>query len=144
MTRLNAQVIGFWAIALCFLAALVACHPPQSSDRTVLRRGQAGEPSTLDPGLAADIYSTTLVTDLYEGLTSESPSGEVVPGVAKSWTVDPAGTEYTFTLRSDARWSNGEAVTAGGARSWDTRRQGIAYRTRYISSFRYGLGGETR
>jgi oligopeptide transport system substrate-binding protein len=105
-------VIGFWAIALCFLAALVACHPPQSSDRTVLRRGQAGEPSTLDPGLAADIYSTTLVTDLYEGLTSESPSGEVVPGVAKSWTVDPAGTEYTFTLRSDARWSNGEAVRA--------------------------------
>jgi oligopeptide transport system substrate-binding protein len=50
--------------------------------------------------------------DLYEGLTTESPNGEVVPGVASSWSVDQSGTKYTFHLRSDARWSNGEMVRA--------------------------------
>jgi oligopeptide transport system substrate-binding protein len=71
-----------------------------------------GEPATLDPGMSADTYSSALLTDLYEGLTSESPSGEVIPGVAESWTVDSTGTEYTFQLRASARWSNGEKVRA--------------------------------
>jgi ABC-type oligopeptide transport system substrate-binding subunit len=50
--------------------------------------------------------------DVYEGLTSESPSGEVIPGVASSWSVDASGRQYTFQLRSDARWSNGRPVRA--------------------------------
>jgi oligopeptide transport system substrate-binding protein len=77
-----------------------------------LRRGLAGEPATLDPGLSDDTYSETVLSDLYEGLTAESTTSEVVPGVAESWTVDASGTEYTFKLRADARWSNGERVRA--------------------------------
>ncbi len=50
--------------------------------------------------------------DLYEGLTAESPTGEVISGVASSWTVDASGTRYTFQLRSDAKWSNGRSVRA--------------------------------
>jgi oligopeptide transport system substrate-binding protein len=50
--------------------------------------------------------------DLYEGLTTESPSGAVIPGVAVSWTVNPSGTQYTFQLRPDAQWSNGKPVRA--------------------------------
>jgi oligopeptide transport system substrate-binding protein len=72
----------------------------------------AGEPATLDPGLSADIFSEAILSDLYEGLTAESTSGEVVPGVAESWTVDATGTEYSFQLRADARWSNGVRVRA--------------------------------
>ncbi|HSZ08618.1 MAG TPA: peptide ABC transporter substrate-binding protein [Steroidobacteraceae bacterium] len=53
-----------------------------------------------------------MLLDLYEGLTSESPSGEVIPGVAESWTLDSTGTQYTFHLRTDARWSNGHQVRA--------------------------------
>lgn len=98
--------------ALTVFALLTGCHHASSSDRTLLRRGLAGEPATLDPGLSADTYSSTVLIDLYEGLTSESSSGEVKPGVAESWTVDSTGTEYTFKLRQDARWSNGERVTA--------------------------------
>jgi oligopeptide transport system substrate-binding protein len=62
--------------------------------------------------MSADTYSTTVLSDLYEGLTSESPSGDVIPGVAESWAVDSTGTEYTFQLRANARWSNGEKVRA--------------------------------
>jgi oligopeptide transport system substrate-binding protein len=72
----------------------------------------AGEPATLDPGQAGDSFSNALLLDLYEGLTSEAPGGEIVPGVAESWTLDSTGTEYTFRLRSNARWSNGERVRA--------------------------------
>jgi oligopeptide transport system substrate-binding protein len=78
-----------------------------------LRRGLPGEPRTLDPQLADDTYSFQVVRDLFEGLTAEDRNGGVVPGVAKSWDVDSSGKVYTFTLRDDARWSDGEPVVAG-------------------------------
>jgi oligopeptide transport system substrate-binding protein len=110
--RANRKAVGFTALALFLLGVLSACHPSSSADHSVLRRGLAGEPSTLDPGLADDIFSNAVLMDLYEGLTALSPSGEVIPGVAESWTVDPTGTEYTFHLRAEARWSNGQKVRA--------------------------------
>lgn len=78
-----------------------------------LRRGLPGEPRTLDPQLADDTYSFQVVRDLFEGLTAEDRSGDVVPGVARSWEVDSSGKIYTFTLRDNARWSDGEQVVAG-------------------------------
>jgi oligopeptide transport system substrate-binding protein len=78
----------------------------------VLRRGLAGEPASLDPATAVDNFSFQVLQDLYEGLTVEAASGEVLPGVASSWSINPTGTEYTFHLRSDARWSNGQRVRA--------------------------------
>ena len=116
---MKVQAIGLAALTVVLSGVLTACHPGSSSHHGVLRRGLAGEPSTLDPGLAADTYSSTVLMDLYEGLTSVSPSGEVIAGVARSWSVDATGTEYTFQLRADARWSNGERVRAQDfAASW--------------------------
>jgi oligopeptide transport system substrate-binding protein len=83
-----------------------------SSDRT-LRRGLGADPATLDPHLADDNAALTVVHDLYEGLTVERPDGTIVPGVAASWTIDDAGRTYTFELRSELRWSNGDPLTAG-------------------------------
>ena len=102
------------AAGLAVLSGLLAAchaHAPAQKGGT-LRRGLAGEPSTLDPAAAADTFSTSVLIDLYEGLTSEAPSGDVVPGVASSWTVDPSGMQYTFQLRADARWSNGQRIKA--------------------------------
>jgi oligopeptide transport system substrate-binding protein len=84
----------------------------EASDVVELKRGLGGEPASLDPAAASDNFSTQVIRDLYEGLTSESPRGEVVPGVASSWTVDATGTKYTFRIRPNARWSNGKAVRA--------------------------------
>lgn len=78
----------------------------------ILRRGLPGEPRTLDPQLGEDTFSFPVLRDLYEGLTAEDRSGLVIPGVAKSWTVDPTGTIYTFQLRDDAKWSDGTRVVA--------------------------------
>jgi len=81
-------------------------------DPELLRRGIDGEPATLDPGQAVDAFSFEVIRDLYEGLVTESADGALQPGVAESWTVDPTGTEYTFQLRHDAKWSNGRAIRA--------------------------------
>jgi ABC-type oligopeptide transport system substrate-binding subunit len=101
-------------LLIAFVAILVAtgCNTKHVTHDVVLRRGIGGEPASLDPSAAADTFSFEVIRDLYEGLTTESPTGEVLPGVASSWTVDASGTKYTFTLRPDARWSNGAPVNA--------------------------------
>jgi oligopeptide transport system substrate-binding protein len=88
--------------------------PPtvHDSNGQILRRGIGGEPASLDPAEAADTFSFEVIRDLYEGLATESADGTVLPGVASSWTVDPTGTQYTFQLRPDAKWSNGIRVRA--------------------------------
>jgi oligopeptide transport system substrate-binding protein len=103
-----------WLIVACLAAGLSSCAKPTNTAASapVLRRGLGGEPSSLDPAAAADNFSFQLLQDLYEGLTIESAGGQILPGVALSWDVDPTGTEYTFHLRDGARWSNGKPVRA--------------------------------
>jgi ABC-type oligopeptide transport system substrate-binding subunit len=86
--------------------------PSQPAATRVLRRGLPGEPRTLDPQLADDDFSFQVVRDLSEGLTQEDAYGQIVPGTADSWTLDDTGTIYTFHLRSDAKWSNGDQIVA--------------------------------
>ena len=102
------------AVGLALFATLVGCDlsAPNSASQQTLRRGLGGEPSTLDPAGAVDTFSIEVLRDLYEGLTSETPTGDVIPGVASSWAIDPSGTQYTFELRPDALWSNGRPVRA--------------------------------
>jgi oligopeptide transport system substrate-binding protein len=107
-----------FGLLLALLAATVGCGQQQPSGssavpaQSVLKRGLGGEPASLDPATAVDTFSTQVLQDLYEGLTVESSSGQVTPGVAASWKVDASGTHYTFQLRSDARWSNGQRIRA--------------------------------
>ena len=79
----------------------------------ILHRGLGGQPGSLDPQRAEDAFSFDVLRDLYEGLTTSSPTGEVLPAAAESWSVEDSGTRYLFKLRRDARWSNGDPVVAG-------------------------------
>ncbi len=104
----------FW-FAISLSVALGSCGDvanPNSGRgaNALLRRGLSGEPASLDPAAASDNFSAQVMQDLYEGLTTESPSGAALPGVAASWTIDSTGKEYTFKLRENARWSNGKPV----------------------------------
>lgn len=78
----------------------------------MLRVGNGAEPETLDPHQGQGVSAGNIVRDLYEGLTSQSPSGAVAGGAAERWEVSADGRVYTFHLRPGARWSSGEAVTA--------------------------------
>ena len=78
----------------------------------VLHRDNGEEPQTLDPHLANGLPSSHILRDLFEGLTSESPEGRIIPGAAIRWNISRDGKTYTFYLRRDALWSNGDPVTA--------------------------------
>jgi oligopeptide transport system substrate-binding protein len=74
----------------------------------------------LDPHLANGISDYTVLSSILEGLVSEDPvTLAPVPGVAESWSVSKDGLTYTFKLRADARWTNGDPVTPTDfLRSW--------------------------
>ncbi|MBK7643593.1 MAG: peptide ABC transporter substrate-binding protein [Planctomycetes bacterium] len=72
-----------------------------------------GEVASLDPASVTGVPEMKVLRFLYEGLLVEDPDTlEPRPGVARSWEVSPDGLRYTFHLREDARWSNGDPLTA--------------------------------
>lgn len=68
--------------------------------------------STLDTTQTTDKNTFTMVQHLFEGLTRFDKTTTPVPGIAKTIDVSEDGKEYNFTLREDAKWSNGETITA--------------------------------
>ena len=71
------------------------------------------EHSSVDPGIVEDVSGSEIVRDLFEGLYNDSKDGTTLePGVALSHEMSEDGLTYTFTLREDAKWSNGDPVTA--------------------------------
>lgn len=116
------------ALTAALLATLVGCSRPPESNlnnhagsghtgsgsaaSAILLRGAGAEPDSLDPQKARSVESQGILRDLCEGLTTLDKNAGVAPGVARDWTVSADGKEYTFHLRPDARWSNGEPVVA--------------------------------
>ena len=86
--------------------------PPPVEDGLVFRRGNGGEPDSLDPQRSEETSAADILRDLYEGLVAENPDGSLAPGVAERWEISDDGRVYTFFLRDDARWSNGDPVVA--------------------------------
>jgi oligopeptide transport system substrate-binding protein len=79
----------------------------------VLHRGIGPDLADLDPHLATQSGSYHVLSALFEGLVTEDPVDlHPVPGVATRWELSADSLTYTFFLRADARWSNGEPVTA--------------------------------
>jgi oligopeptide transport system substrate-binding protein len=77
-----------------------------------LRRGNGPEPDSIDPQLARMEAAMTILRDCYEGLVSMAPDGSTIPGAAESWSISEDGRSYSFRLRRNARWSNGDPVVA--------------------------------
>jgi oligopeptide transport system substrate-binding protein len=91
--------------------AAVTVGTALAADQTVTR-SLVDMPRTLDPSLLTDIYGQDVIDDLFEGLTTLGADGRMVPGVATSWETSPDGKQWVFHLRPEARWSNGDPVTA--------------------------------
>ncbi len=82
------------------------------AEHQALHWGNGSEPQTLDPHRVSGVPGSNIGRDLFEGLMNEAPDGTVIAGAAESWEVSDDGETYTFALRPDARWSNGDPVTA--------------------------------
>jgi oligopeptide transport system substrate-binding protein len=107
-------------IPLLALAALGGCSRSHTSSSAggaapgtdTLLRGLGAEPDSLDPQKARADEAQRVLRDICEGLTTLDKSGGVAPGIAERWQVSPDGKTYTFYLRHDAKWSNGQPVVA--------------------------------
>jgi len=92
----------------------IAANPPagaQLAEQQQLVRHIKDEPASLDPLKAVGLPEIQVIRDLFEGLTNQDAQGKIVPGVAQSWSSNDNKT-WVFTLRNNARWSNGDPVTA--------------------------------
>ena len=75
-------------------------------------RGNGDEVPTLDPTFSSDTSSSRVIQDMFEGLVSQSPDGEIIPALATGWDVSNDSRIYTFHLRDNIKWSNGQPITA--------------------------------
>ncbi len=99
------------AFILALAAVLTGCglnKPPEST----IRYDLGGAPVILDPQYLTLQSETEVIANCFEGLTAISPAGEPVAACAESWSVSQNGKEYTFKLREDLKWSNGDPVAA--------------------------------
>src|SRR6516225_12060709 len=107
------------ACAAIGLAALLAAgcsggtEQYASGENAILVRGGGPEPDSLDPQKARGFEAQSILRDLCEGLTTLDRQARVAPGTARSWSATRDGLTYTFDLRQDARWSNGDRLVAG-------------------------------
>ena len=102
------------AFTLAGLPALAASPGPDETlagDQTFAYRLLDQFP-TLDPQLNEETAGFHVIRQLFEGLMTQDAEGNLVPGVATGFEASEGNTVYTFTLREDARWSNGDPVTA--------------------------------
>lgn len=106
------RVLGRCALA-CLLAAF-GCRGSSSEPRgKILNVGNRSEVQDLDPHLVTGIAEFRALGALFEGLVNLDPASlKPIPGVAERWEVSADALHYRFYLRENARWSNGDPVTA--------------------------------
>jgi len=101
------------AFALALVLGVTTGLATAAQAQMVYHRGNSAEPETLDQHLTSTVYEANILRDLYESLVVHGPEAEILPGAAAGWTVSDDGLVYTFQIRDDAQWSNGDDLTAG-------------------------------
>jgi oligopeptide transport system substrate-binding protein len=122
----NPRRYSYLAVLFAIPFCLLACgnqKQPSASARAIqvsselapeqiLNRHLEADPRSIDPSLATDVMSQHVLDDLFEGLVTLGEDGRTISGVALTWDTSADGKTWTFHLRKDARWSNGQPVTA--------------------------------
>jgi oligopeptide transport system substrate-binding protein len=109
MTR---NLLSAWPLLAALIVSITGCGQSGGGE-SVLRAGNGDEPEDLDPQITTGMPENNIIRALFEGLVRKDPETlEPIPGVAESWSLSDDGTVYTFRIRPDAKWSNGDPVTA--------------------------------
>ncbi|MFV8818592.1 peptide ABC transporter substrate-binding protein [Haliea sp. E17] len=106
------------ALLAVLLSTLVACtggetNVEKGNREGILHYGNGSEPQGLDPHVVTGVPENHIVRAIFEGLAVKNPwTLEPEPGVAESWDISDDGLVYTFHINPEARWSNGESMSA--------------------------------
>jgi peptide/nickel transport system substrate-binding protein len=129
MTRFDRIVVATLVLLFIMVAGLVAlpsvdpdASAPQAASLSPsipalaeprpYREGLVGHATSVSPFTAHSQADRDLVALVFSGLVRNGPNGIMVPDLARDWSVDPTGAIWTFHLRADARWQDGQPVTA--------------------------------
>lgn len=115
--------ISRFALYFFTAAIVVSCAIPNENEtyfgkvvpprENVMRYVSGPEPESFDPQIGTGQVEQRIYVALYEGLVEYDPQTlEPVPAIAERWEPNADSTEYTFYLRKNAKWSNGEPITA--------------------------------
>jgi oligopeptide transport system substrate-binding protein len=118
--KVKIQAVRQFCSILCALSLLLFAGCGRRETRVelgdreqILQLGSGTEPQELDPHLTTGVTEYHIEMALFEGLAIEDPVDlHPIPGVAESWDISPDAKIYTFHLRKNARWSNGDPLTA--------------------------------
>jgi oligopeptide transport system substrate-binding protein len=107
------------ALALLAASALFICgcarktQVERAANDGILLMGNKVEPSTLDPQLTSSVEEGNIQRAIFEGLIGPNPANlSPEPALAESWDISPDGLRYTFHIRKNACWSDGEPITS--------------------------------
>lgn len=95
-------------IATAFVSTILSF----SAHAATLNIHNGGDPTSLDPQKISGDWENRIDGDIFEGLVTEDPKDNPIPGQAASWTISPDQKVYTFKLRDGIKWSDGTPVTA--------------------------------
>ena len=126
ITRRDGAVVAALVLSLVVLGGVLAvpaaapaantpeptATPDGAAGRSRTARASSATPATIMPVAARTRSERTLVGLIFSGLVRLGPGNTYEPDLAESWTTDAKGKTWTFTLRDDATWQDGEPVTA--------------------------------
>lgn len=124
MTRRDRFALGALLLILVIVGALIVVPAPKGGPGSSAspnvpgvasnpyREGVIGHPSSINPLTARSQVDQDLVALLFRGLVKNGPNGAVVPDLATGWTASEDDHTYVFQMRGDARWEDGQPVTA--------------------------------
>ncbi len=110
-----ALVLSIFVLANQGIVHAATSHPVTGeslSDNQTFTYRLLDEVPTLDPQLNQDSEGFNVLRDLFEGLLNQDSEGNLAPGVAERYTASNLNRAWTFALRKNAKWSNGDPVTA--------------------------------
>lgn len=106
------RALALLTAAAMLIVPLAACSSDTGGRDHSFSFSLTANPKNLDPQMANDNNSLMIIKNIFEGLMRVGPNGELIYGVAESYTSNDDDTEYVFTLRDDAKWADGTPVTA--------------------------------
>lgn len=108
-----AKVTVVAGASLLFLAACGSkSNNSASSSKATANMTTSAELPTMDISKSTDVWSSNMLNNTNEGFYRIGKDGSITPGIAKATKITNGGKTYTFTLRKNAKWSNGDKVTA--------------------------------
>jgi ABC-type transport system substrate-binding protein len=122
MRNVRRESIGLVGLVVAVIGLSLGCGRGNFSEKAsqgsaqTLRVALHTQPTTMDPARVQDVDTGGVLDHVYEGLVAYTPENVIGPGLAAEWSLDEAGTTYTFRLR-EAKFHNGKPVTAADVKS---------------------------